>query len=180
MQRFRFLSLALALLACAASAAAGPALAKAAAPDPARRVTVTWTNPADFAEAREYPGFHRDRPELWLGQLAQYLQRRADRVLPPGERLSVTFTDVKRAGTYEPWRGPLWDDVRIVKDLYPPRIDLRFTLTDANGAEIAGGERTLRDVAFMSRDVPMPDDPLRYEKRLLDDWLRREFAARRR
>lgn len=180
MQRFRPLSLRLALLLCVASIPVGAALARTPAPDAAQRVTVTWSDPADFSDRRENPGFRRDRPELWLGQLAQHLQRRADRALPAGERLSVTFTDIKRAGTYEPWRGPLWDDVRIVKDLYPPRIDLHFTLTDANGAELAGGDRTLRDPAFLSRDVPVHDDPLRFEKRLLDDWVRREFSEPRR
>lgn len=180
MQRFHSLSLRLALLLCAVSITACTALAKTPAPDAAQRVTVTWSDPADFSDRRENPGFRRDRPELWLGQLAQHLQRRADRALPAGERLSVTFTDIKRAGTYEPWRGPLWDDVRIVKDLYPPRIDLHFTLTDANGTELEGGDRSLRDPAFLSRDVPVHDDPLRFEKRLLDDWVRREFSEPRR
>ena len=157
------------------------ALASAAtAPSPAaaERVRVDWTNPGDFAEAKENPGFGigRQTPEEWLPELAKHLQTRADRVLPAGERLAVTFTNVKRAGTYEPWRGPQWDDVRIVKDIYPPRISLHFTLTSANGATLSEGDRSLRDPAFLSRGLLYAqDDPLRFEKRLLDDWLRREF-----
>ena len=142
------------------------------------RVTVTWTNPADFAEAKESAGsgFGRESPEQWLGALGKHLRARADRALPSGDKLDVTFTDVKRAGMYEPWRGPDWDDVRIIKDLYPPRIGLTFKLTDASGGIVDEGSRQLRDPAFLQRGILNESDPLRFEKRLLDDWLREEFA----
>jgi hypothetical protein len=140
------------------------------------RVQVTWTNPADFSEAKESngSGLGREPPDQWLGDLAKHLRYRAERVLPTGQSLQVTFTNVQRAGTYEPWRGPQWDDVRIIKDLYPPRIDLKFTLTDASGV-VREGTRVLRDPSFMQRGLLNESDPLRFEKRMLDDWLRREF-----
>ena len=37
------------------------------------------------------------------------------------------------------------------------------------------GERELRDPAFMQRGILNETDPLRFEKRMLDDWLRNEF-----
>jgi hypothetical protein len=148
-----------------------------AAPQPLpERIKVTWSDPAAFTDTRDNPGIDRNRPEEWLNQLARHLSYRADRALAPGERLDVTFTDVKRAGTYEPWRGPRWDEVRIIKDIYPPSIDLHFSVTDANGNVLDQGDRKLRDPAFLSRSPPYADDPLRFEKRMLDDWLRREFA----
>jgi hypothetical protein len=67
--------------------------------------------------------------------------------------------------------------VRVVKDIYPPRIDLRFRLTDADGRTLSEGERSLRDSAFLTRDGLDSNDPLRFEKRLLDSWLRKEFAT---
>lgn len=141
------------------------------------RVQVSWTNPADFAEARQSngSGLGRTPAAEWLADLAKHLQYRAERMLPQGDSLKVTFTDVQRAGTYEPWRGPQWEDVRIIKDIYPPSIDLTFTLTDASGAVVKEGQRKLRDPAFLQRGVLNEHDPLRFEKRLLDDWLRREF-----
>ncbi len=147
---------------------------------PASRVEVTWTDPAAFAEVRDNPGIRQIRPEEWLRELARHLQIGADRILAPGQHLKVTFTDIKRAGTFEPWRGPKWNDVRVIKEIYPPSIDLRFTLTGADGTVLREGERKLRDPGFLSRAVAgRSDDPLRYEKRLLDDWLRNEFAAPR-
>lgn len=151
------------------------AVAGAAPQPPPDRIDVTWSDPANFSDTRENPGTDRSRPEEWLTELARHFRFRADRALPSGQRLNVTFTDVDRAGTFEPWRGPRWDDIRIIKDFYPPRIDLHFSVTDASGVVIAEGERKLRDPGFLSRSVGSSSDPLRYEKRLLDDWLRREF-----
>jgi hypothetical protein len=156
----------------------GCASAPAQTTQPAR-VQVDWTDPQQFTDVRESPasspaGRH---PEEWLQTLARWLQGRADRSLPQGQHLQVTFTDIKRAGSFEPWRGPQWADIRVIKDIYPPRIDLRFTLTDANGKTLASGERKLTDLAFLARGTINTDDPLRYEKRMLGDWLRTEFGA---
>ena len=150
-----------------------------AADDAHSRVDVSWANPDDFSDAKMYPGtgLGRAQPEEWLGDLSKYLKYRADRALPPGETLEVKFTNVQRAGIYEPWRGPQWDDVRIIKDMYPPRIDLSFTLRGADGHVISEGTRKLRDPAFLQRGIWNETDPLRYEKRLLDDWLRSELKG---
>lgn len=141
------------------------------------RIKVDWSDPEAFADVRENPGagVGRQRAGEWLPLLARHLRSRADSILPPGQHLDVTFTDIKRAGSYEPWRGPQWNDVRVIKEIYPPRIELRFRLTDAGGATLSEGERKLTDPSFLSRGTINNDDPLRYEKRMLDDWLRREF-----
>jgi hypothetical protein len=164
-----------AILVAIALAFASVATAAPEAPD--SRVQVDWTKPGDFSEAKQYPGtgLGRESPDEWLTNLANHLRYRAERVLPQADDLHVTFTNVQRAGTYEPWRGPQWDDVRIIKDIYPPRIDLTFTLTDANGSVVKEGKRELRDPAFLQRGILNETDPLRFEKRMLDDWLRSEF-----
>lgn len=176
MKRTRFLSRLLPLLLAAVLPLAS-ALATATPQRSTPRVTVDWTNPADFSDTRYNPGFPRERPEQWLGRLARYLSQRAERRLPPGDRLSVTFLDLQRAGIVEPWRGPQWSDIRIVKDPYSPWIKLRFTLTDADGRVLDQGERTLRDPLFLHRAGSLRGEPLGFEKRLLDTWLRREFPA---
>jgi hypothetical protein len=54
---------------------------------------------------------------------------------------------------------------------------LTFTLHNADGSVALEGTRKLRDAAFLYRGTPSSTDPLRYEKRMLDDWLRRDFAT---
>lgn len=164
-------------LLCAACLALGSVIAQAAtSPD---NVQVRYKDPQHFTEAKRSFGMHLIRADAYLEPLKTYIAERAARVLAPGQRLDIEVTDVDRAGEYEPWRGPDFDDVRIIKDIYPPRIDLRFTLTGADGRVLASGERRLRDSAFLMRSTPDDSDPLRFEKRLLDDWLRREFRPAR-
>lgn len=167
---------ALAALALTAAIAGCASVPRASAPNP--HVKVSWDNPANFTDTRTNMCRNRFKPEEWLGQLARYVESRADRVITDGQRLNVTITDIQRAGQCEPWRGPQFDDVRIVKDIYAPSISLHFRLTDANGQVVSEGDRTLRDAAFLHHGSLLnPNDSLRFEKRLLDQWLRKEFAS---
>jgi hypothetical protein len=63
-------------------------------------------------------------------------------------------------------------------DIYPPRIDLTFRLAGGDGKLIREGERKLRDPAFLLGANDYPDDPLRYEKALIDRWLELELKGR--
>ncbi len=137
-------------------------------------VQVSWTDPAQFSEIRQSTNRFEAQRGNWVEQLATYVQTSAGKQLQPGQRLEVTLTDIKRAGDYEPWHGPRGNDIRILRDVYPPRIALTFTLTDAQGQVLAQGERKLSEHNIgMQRDT----DPLRYEKRLVDDWVRRDLRS---
>lgn len=139
-------------------------------------VDVRWTDPAGFTDIR-YSGNRREAARgNWVVQLADYLRDRALKRLPPGERLEVEITDIRRAGIYEPWHGPQFDDVRILRDQHPPRMALRFQRIAADGRTIDAGERELVDGAFLMRSsIVGSGDPLRYEKAMIDRWLRDEL-----
>ena len=139
-------------------------------------VSVRWNDPATFTELR----YSRNRWESerggWLTDLAEYLRKRAATQLPNGERLELTIVDVDRAGDFEPWHGAQHQDTRIVRDIYPPRMTLQVKHYDASGALVSEGERKLSDPAFLIGTNPINNsDPLRYEKRMIDSWLRKEL-----
>ena len=182
MKNMTLTGLALASLLMAGTAAAGPA-SNVADPQAPRALTaegpvqVQWNDPAGFTELR----YSRNRWEAqrgdWVTKLAEHLRKRATGQLPDGQQLAVTLTDIKRAGDYEPWHGPRLDDVRIMRDIYPPRMTVQFRRLDADGKVIAEGERKLSDPSYLMGIQPLNDsDPLRYEKRMIDSWVRREFA----
>lgn len=139
-------------------------------------VAVSWQDPAGFSEPT-WGAMPVDRGN-WIRPLAEYLRQQAELVLPAGHRLDVELLDVNRAGEYEPGRHPSATDLRVVRDVYPPRIHLRFRHLDGSGTVVAEGERRLVDVGFLQRTSIADSDPLRYEKRLLHDWLRRELGGR--
>jgi hypothetical protein len=166
MPAFRLIPLALAtlpLLAAPANAATDPSA-----------ITVEFANPETFRDLGDrFAGGKVAYANLRA--LNVYLTGRAARLLAPGEQLRVTITEVDMAGEFELWRRG--NRVRVVRDVYPPRIDLTFVLLDAQGTARAQGERKLRDSAFLFGASPVQTDPLRYEKALIDTWLEREFGA---
>lgn len=152
-----------------------PAMAGKAGKAAPTNVTVSYDHPEQFTETRKVRSLAPMRDgDDYLKVLKSYIEGRASRMLPPGDRLAIVVTDIDRAGNFEPWRPYPMRDVRIIKDIYPPRIDLHFQLFDANGKVIREGARKLRDPAFLSDSgYPGNTDSLRYEKALLDRWLRK-------
>ena len=154
------------------------ATAASAVPAPSDRVQVSWAPEQQLAEVKNNQ-FHRGwlRPKDWMQSLSDHLRQRADALLPPGEKLDVTIDDIKLAGDFEPWHGPDAEDIRFMKDIYPPRIDLHYRLLGPDGTVLREGSSKLRDLAYLQRVTPNNTDPLRYDKRMLDDWLRKEFRS---
>lgn len=143
---------------------------------PAPRAEVVFAHPEKFADAKEdYMGSDQGRDAI-LDSLRDYVVKQSRHYVPEGQRLAVTVTEVDLAGDFEPWRGPSAMDVRIIKDIYAPRIDLSFKLTDAGGKVLKEGARQLRDLAFMMKLSINTSDALRHEKALIDDWFRSDFT----
>ncbi len=152
-------------LACAAFAGvAGIAHAASA--------TVEFLKPDDFTDAGRRHGYV-DRDST-LEAIRRHLVAQAAKKLPADETLAISVTDVDLAGSFEPWQR-YSNEIRVVKDIYPPKIDLRFKLTRADGSVVKEGERSLRDPGFLSGTTSYPNDNLKYEKTMLDEWLEREF-----
>lgn len=144
------------------------------------RIDVAFDHPEKFTDLKDSEFPSDSSRQAYMDELKEHLQKNATRHLADGQKLSVTITDVDMAGDFEPWRGPNFYDIRIVKDVYPPRIDLNFKLTDASGAVVKEGKRELRDLDFQMHISPIDrEDPLRYEKALLDDWTRSEFRGQK-
>lgn len=178
--RLVVLALALALAASSATSAVRNVTdpnAPRALPE-AGPVNVRWEDPSKFTELRYTSNRWEASRGNWVQELAEYMRDRAQRQLPPGQRLDVDILDIRRAGSFEPWHGPDLQYTRIIRDIYPPRMTLNVRLTDADGNVIAQGERRLSDSGFlMSDSSSLNSDPLRFEKRLIDRWISRELTA---
>jgi Protein of unknown function (DUF3016) len=144
------------------------------------RISVTWSPTEQLTEVKNNQiarGWLR--PKDWMDALGKEFRRRADRILPAGQKLDIHVDDVKLAGAFEPWRRASMADVRIMKDIYPPMMKLHYKLVAADGSAIRAGDATLRDSSYLQRAIGNTTDPLRYDKRMIDEWLRKEFGAKR-
>lgn len=169
----------LALLLGVAATVGVQAANKNSSSDAASRVEVVFEQPEKFTDAADGPRGTTFGLESNLAEIKDYIVSRASSVLAPDQRLKVTITDVDLAGEIEPWRSARAQDIRIVKDIYYPRIDLTFQLTDASGAVIKEGKRELRDMNFSMKLHTDRSDPRLHEKGLLDDWIRSEFRTKK-
>ena len=166
------------LAACATSPiqSSGPGALDAAGP-----VAVSWSDPALFSEVTYGVDRRRTLEGIWVRELAEYLRESAAPRLAAGDRLEIRLLDIDRAGEFEPWHAPRGQDIRVLRNVYPPRINLEYRLVDGSGAIKASGEERLVDLSYLSRGGTLPHattDTLRHEKRLLDDWLYRLLGSR--
>lgn len=142
----------------------------------ASRVDVTFVNPDKFTDVKDAYMPTDSGQKGILDDLQDYIVHHAGSRLSDGQHLSVKVTDIDLAGDFEPWHGPEAQDIRIMKAIYTPKIDLSFTLTDASGNVVKQGERHLRDLNYtMNINSVNRSDPRFYDKALLDDWIRNEF-----
>ncbi len=144
-------------------------------PEKPSNVTVTFKDSDKFTDARSSFGFGTDQGYLDL--LSDHLKKVAGQKLAAGQKLEVTVTDVDLAGEFLPTgRNP--DQIRVIKEIFRPRIELTFKLTDASGQVVKEGERKLTDLNFMSNlDIVGRNEPLFYDKALLTDWAKAEFKS---
>ncbi|QJR15159.1 DUF3016 domain-containing protein [Usitatibacter palustris] len=141
-------------------------------------VTVTYVDPDKFTDVKyDYIPNAKEREHI-LGELKKYIEERAAKRLPDGSKLDVTVTDVDMAGGFDMPAGAsgLWR-TRLVKDIYPPRMNLAFKLTGDDGKTVSEGERKLVDLGFLMGNYSMSSDMLRFEKKMLDAWISKEFPG---
>jgi hypothetical protein len=145
----------------------------AAAGASAGTANVTFVQPQKFTDV-PFSSSERER-------VLQDLRRHFDKLaaaLPANQQLNVEVTDVDLAG--ETWPARMrGEDIRIMKGGADwPRITLRYSITQ-NGQVIKRGEDSLSDMAYQQHTTRYGgDDPLRYEKSMLDQWFHERVAAR--
>ncbi len=143
-------------------------------PAAAGDITVNFKDPDKFTDVRERLG--GGTSQYYLDVLSKHLKETVANRLTAGQMLTVTFTDIDLAGDFLPGRRANMEDVRIIKDIYMPRMDLSFQLRDASGTVIREGERHLTDLNFQQNLSPIDrTQPLFHDKQLLNRWVEQEF-----
>ncbi len=159
----------LAGLALSASLALHPASAASDAP---KNVTVTFQDPDKFTDVQDRHTSLTSTADL--NELRDCVQQTAAPRLAPGHTLLVTFLDIDLAGQIRPDK----DNIRVMTATTFPRAHVKFQLLDAEDKVVKEGERKLIDLDYQnSIEVVGRSDPLFYDKKLLKDWLHKEFKA---
>jgi hypothetical protein len=139
---------------------------------PARAaVTVTSSEPDRFTDA----GDRNSDPRKVMQDLAGFLTKLGDKYLPAGTDVKIEVLDLDRAGRP---RMNLPTEVRVMTGKADaPCVDLRYTIESPGNVPRSARERVCdQDYLFSPPRGPEQNDPLVYEKRMLERWFRERFA----
>jgi hypothetical protein len=135
-------------------------------------VQVNFIKSDQFSDIKDKNGFRQ--PEV-LDDIKAYLVAQFDKRLP-GRDVRIDVTDVDLAGEIEPvgWGGQ-W--LRVMRSVTSPSIELSYEVREG-GKVVQQGKTRLRDMNYQDGFNNFSSgDPLRYEKQMLDRWMRQEFST---
>lgn len=134
------------------------------------QVSVTYVKPEEFTDVERSP---IDR-EHTLKQFTDYFKS-LDKKLPAGQSLKIEVLDIDLAGRLYPRRSG--SEIRIMNGGADwPHMHLRYTL-EQDGRVLRSGEEQLSSMDYQSRiGAYFDNDPLRYEKQMLDDWFKKAIV----
>lgn len=135
---------------------------------------VTWQNPEKFRDVKagENQSKAKYRERVFYN-LEKHFAKMSEK-LPEGQTLKVNVTDLDLAGDVN--AGGI-ERIRVIKDLYFPRIKFDYQLTDGTGSELKSGGINLKDMNFMmGSNLKYRSKAFGYEKKMLDEWFAETFA----
>ncbi|MFG6413996.1 DUF3016 domain-containing protein [Roseateles sp. DC23W] len=135
-------------------------------------VKVTFVQTDKFSDIKDNSGF---RDETVLKDIEAHLVEQAQKRLP-GRDVTIEVTDVNLAGDVEPvGHNAQW--IRVMRTVTLPSLSMKYTVSEG-GKVVKQGETLLRDMNYQDGfNRYSSGDPLRYEKRMIDNWFDREFRA---
>ena len=147
----------------------------------AAEIKVSWQNPEKFTDIRPGSGTKKAYQQrvitafdkIWADFSAK---------LPAGYKLEVVVTDLDLAGDVEPLYNGVGakrsiNDIRVVKDIYFPKMALDYVLYDQNNTEIGRATSVkIKDMGFMnSASVGQNHREFAYEQHMLEKWFNKEL-----
>jgi hypothetical protein len=132
---------------------------------------VVFDHPEKFTDANDsLNGTEKGRAAI-LQQIREYVLEETVQLLAPGQQLTITFTDIDLAGSYLP-SATSGRDIRVMKDIYPPRMKFAYKVTDASGKLLKEGQENLSNLTYLNTPGFPRGEELFFDKALLGDWLR--------
>lgn len=157
------------------AAACSIALLSVAAPTAAQAagtIEVSYVKPQQFTDIGLGP-IDRDHNLDALTRVFQGLQNQ----LPDGQTLKLVVTDVDLAGELQ-FQGSR-PDLRVVRGRADwPKLELTYSLIQ-NDDVLKSGTASLSDPSYtFGLQSIRQDEPLHYERRMIDAWFKQTFVTR--
>jgi len=133
---------------------------------------VTWKNPDKYRDVDPGDGSKKRFRERTFKGFEKHFNKLAEK-LSADQTLKIEVTDVDLAG--DTHTGGI-NRLRIVKELYYPKLTFSYQLLDADKSVIKSDDVKLKDMNFMTGgNLKYKHHSLGYEKKMLDKWFINTF-----
>lgn len=140
-------------------------------------VKVEWQEPSGFRDIKSSNGIQSRFEARLFETLTKQLDKDAKGILKDNQKLELTVSDVDLAGDMQPTFGATVSELRIVKDLYPPRMTFSYRVLEGDKVIMVGDEKLI-DMNFLHRVGISKDNMGEYESKMLADWLKKAVAPK--
>ncbi len=138
----------------------------------AAKLEISFKKPESYRDIYAGEGHQKNFEKSVFEELENHFQKLAAK-LPDEQLLKITINDLDLAGDVH--LGGI-ERVRIVKDMYYPRVAMNFELVSGQQQTLMSGEVNLKDINFMTgRSLKYRHSILSYEKKMLDEWFSKTF-----
>ena len=138
-------------------------------------VSIDWIKPEKFRDVDSANSNKKRYRARVIKDLESYMQQQLPKFLNTGESITLKIYDLDLAGDIRPMMGA-GNDIRVVKSIYPPMIDIEYSLVDQQGKVIKEQRKRFRDIAFNMGSPMTTSKSLGYEKAMLKKWMRNELT----
>lgn len=138
----------------------------------AAKAEITWTDYEKYRDIHPSNESRKHFRERTFYNFEKHFNKLAAK-LSEGQVLKIEFNDVDLAGDT---RVGGIDRIRIVKDIYFPKLSFSYQYISADGTEIFADSVILKDISFLSNNaLKYRNDSIGYEKNMIDKWFFKTF-----
>jgi len=139
----------------------------------AAEVEVKWSNPDKYTDIDAGEGHRKHFKERVFKSFEEHFVKMAA-LLPEHQKLVLDITDLDLAGDVN-FGGTR--RIRIVKDLFFPRLEFNYQLLNADNSVVKSAEVSLKDMSFLIHNgLKYRSKSFGYEKEMFDKWFNTTFA----
>lgn len=137
----------------------------------AAKAEFEWVAPEDFTDVRPATESRKKYRNRVMMQLEKHVNKLAAE-LPESQTIKLRFTDIDLAGDVKYMVGPNNSTIRVIENIYSPRLKFDYEVIGADKTVIISGSENIRDMSFMDNIRSRhSSESFIYEKNILTEWF---------
>ncbi|WNC71792.1 DUF3016 domain-containing protein [Thalassotalea psychrophila] len=141
----------------------------------AGQAEIDWVEPDKFTDIRPGNESRSNMQKRVFKELEQHFSELAEK-LPAEQTLKISVTNLDLAGDIRYMVGPNNSTIRVVEDLYFPKMKFDYQLVSSDKSIISTAKADIKDMSFNTGvRRSMSSEAFYYEKNMIDDWFYKTF-----